>query len=277
MGVDVGQDMGKVSVYGMGIMLFFTLLTLISHQFISIFLFSFIAGFGGGLTQAAVAVALARTQRYERAFAIFTSFQFFYPGIGAYFLPRLLQSASSSLLHGFNGMQWGQALLIFSSLLMAPVIGIFRRSMSATDPASDSISHTPENTMEIKTLLTLPAILSNVGICIYGGSNGAIFAYSEGIGRLAHLDVYTVGDIVAYANFAAGFAAIGVAWLDNRIGHYTPLITGIAIQFLSAIILYAFVSEAGYVVGMFVFTISWALVFPIFLVFNPNLIHPVRS
>lgn len=255
-------SMGKVSIYGMIIMLAFTMLTLVSHQLVSIYIFSFVAGFGGGLTQAAVAAALARTKRYERAFAIFTSFQFFYPGIGAYFFPRLLQAPETSVLHGFNGMQWGQSILILTGLLLAPVVGIFiyRRENRTTN--GDEVSG---QNIELKALLSLPAILSNIGICIYGGSNGAIFAYSEGIGRIAGLDIYHIGDIVAYANFAAGAAAIGVAWIENRFGHYLPLITGILIQLLSAIILYAFASEAGYIIGMFVFTISWALVFPFFL------------
>lgn len=255
-------NMGQVSVYGMLIMLIFTMLTLISHQLVAIFVFGFVAGFGGGLAQAAVAAALARTKRYERAFAIFTSFQFFYPGIGAYFLPRLLQRSETSFLHGFNGMQWGQSTLILTGLLLAPIVGIFvYRRENGTTNSKDA----GEQNLELKALLSLPAILSNIGICIYGGSNGAIFAYSEGIGRIAGLDIYHIGDIVAYANFVAGIAAIGVAWIENRFGHYLPLITGILIQLLSALILYAFSSEAGYIIGMFVFTISWAVVFPFFL------------
>lgn len=255
-------NMGRISVYGMIIMLIFTMFTLISHQIIAIFISSFIAGFGGGLTQAAVAAALGRTKRYERSFAIFTSFQFFYPGIGAYIFPRLLQRPVTSLLHGFNGMQWGQSILILSGLLLAPIVGAF----IYLPENGMSVDHSAEaKNLELKALTSLPAILSNIGICIYGGSNGAIFAYSEGIGRIADLDINRIGDIIAYANFAAGTAALGVAWIENRFGHYPPLITGILIQLISAIILYVFASEAGYITGMFVFTISWALVFPFFL------------
>ncbi|WP_412057666.1 MFS transporter [Bartonella sp. DGB2] len=253
-------DMGYVSVIGMLIMLIFTLFSIFFQGLVVLYIYSFMAGFGGGLAQAAVAAALARTVRFERAFAIFSALQFFYPGIGTFFFLRLLDQ-ESGWFHGFIGMQWLQVIATVSALLCAPVMSAFKNK-----PNADPKEATSEGgNLEIKALLTAGAILSNIGMCIYGASNGAIFAYSEGIGNSAGLDPSEIGDILGYANFVAGFAALGVAAVGNRFGHYRPLIIGIFFQLFSAFVLYYYVSGIGYMAGMFIFSIAWAVVFPYFL------------
>ncbi|MTH76961.1 MFS transporter [Paracoccus aestuariivivens] len=258
-------SMARVSVIGMIIMLVFTALTLVMHDSRSFFVLTLLAGFGGGLTQAAVAAALSRTTHSERAFAIFTCFQFVYPGLGAYFFPRLMDSSDM----GFNLMQVGQLVLIAAALLLAPVVGAFR----LRDDLCAADGEGAKDKTEWALLLRGPAILSIIGIMIYGASNGAIWAYSEGIGRMSGLDVLTIGDIIAYANIIAGIAALGVAWLGNRLGHFVPLIGGILGQLLSMYVFMAFPNEAGYIAGTVIFTVSWAIVFPYFLSIQSDLDH----
>ncbi|MBD9527300.1 MULTISPECIES: MFS transporter [Paracoccus] len=259
-------SMTRVSVVGMIIMLVFTALTLVMHDAKTFFVLTLLAGFGGGLTQAAVAAALSRTKNAERAFAIFTCFQFVYPGLGAYFFPRILDSSDM----GFNLMQSGQLVLIAAALVLAPVMGAFRLRSDLRD--ADDVGANKDQ-MEWALLLRGPAILSIIGIMIYGASNGAIWAYSEGIGRLSGLDVLAIGDIIAYANIVAGLAALGVAWLGNRLGHFIPLIGGILGQLLSMYVYMAFPTEAGYIAGTLIFCVSWAIVFPYFLSIQSDLDH----
>ncbi|MBU3030459.1 MFS transporter [Paracoccus marinaquae] len=258
-------SLARVSVFGMAMMLVFTALTLFLHDSTSMFTLTLLAGFGGGLTQAAIAAALSRTRQAERAFAIFTCFQFVYPGLGAYFFPRLMDSSAQ----GFNAMQYGQLLLIAAAMLIASVAGAFRlrSDLKDLDPASGS------EQMEWALILRAPAALSIVGIMIYGASNGSVWAYSEGIGRLAGLDILAIGDIIAYANVIAGICALGVIWLGNRVGHFIPLIGGIFGQLLSVYIMLAFQTPAGYIWGTMIFTISWAIVFPYFLSIQSDLDH----
>ncbi|MDS9469022.1 MFS transporter [Paracoccus sp. MBLB3053] len=257
-------SMARVSVFGMAIMLIFTALTMFFHDSTTFFALTLIAGFGGGLTQAAVAAALARTHHSERAFAIFTCFQFIYPGLGAYFFPRILDASPL----GFNAMQIGQVALIALALILAPAVGAFRLQ----DDLCKADGTKPEQT-EWMLLLRGPAALSIIGMMIYGASNGAVWAYSEGIGHLAGLDVLAIGDIIAYANIIAGIAALGVIWLGNRLGHFVPLIGGILGQLLSMYIFMAFPSEVGYIVGTLIFTVAWAIVFPYFLTIQSELDH----
>ncbi|RJL20766.1 MFS transporter [Paracoccus siganidrum] len=257
-------SMGRVSVVGMALMLFFSAMSLVLQDLTSFFLLTFLAGFGGGLAQAAVSAALARTQRSERAFAIFTCFQFVYPGLGAWFLPSLLEGG-----WGFDVLLLCQMALIVAALGLAPVVGAFR--LRAELLAADQEPHPDQ--MEWALLLHLPAALSTIGFMIYGASNGAIWAYSEGIGRLSGLDVTQISNIIALANVIAGVAALGVIWLGNRLGHFIPLIVGILAQLLSIWILVTFQSGAGFLLGTMIFTIAWAVVFPYFLSIQSDLDH----
>ncbi|AQS40766.1 MAG: Major facilitator family transporter [Candidatus Tokpelaia hoelldobleri] len=249
--------MGRVSVAGMVIMLVFTALTLVFQQPLSLFLLTLLAGFGGGLTQAAVAAALSRTCHAERAFAIFTFFQFVYTSLGALLLPRLIMWSG----FGFDAVQLGLVAMIISAFILAPVVTGFK--LADTLPGYSGM--TTGIFGVIRQIVYLPALLSVTGIMVYGISNGAVFAYLEAIGHQAGLNAYDSNDIIAYANLIAGVAALAVIWVGDRIGHYIPLVFGILGQLASILIFYIWPVANIYVAGVIVFNIACAITWAYFL------------
>lgn len=261
--------MARVSVSGLVMMLIFTGFSLVFHHPSILFFLTLLAGFGGGLTQAAVAAVLARTHHTTRAFAIFTFFQFIYPGLGTYFFLRLVEGPGLGFIKGFNTVQSGQLVLIFLALVATPVVGAFRLRTDLQDRETDNTA----DKMEISLILRSPALLSIIGIMIYGTSNGALWGYSEGIGRRSGLDVYTISDIIAYTNIIAGGAALLITWLGNRLGHYIPLMLSILGQLVSICIYFAWPTQSGYIMGTLVFVVSWATAWPYFLSLQSELDH----
>ncbi|AQS40765.1 MAG: Major facilitator family transporter [Candidatus Tokpelaia hoelldobleri] len=250
--------MGRVAVLGMAVMLVFTALILWFRQPSALFFLTFMAGIGGGLAQAAVAAAFARCRYFVRAFAIFTCLQFIYPGVSALFLLRLLNYDDWGVWGGFSGIQFAQLALILPALIVAPVLAAYKLPDNSRLPLADS-------EIAVKHFLSVPAVLSLLGMFIYGASNGAVFAYSEGIGRLAGLEPDMIGDVLVYVNVAAGIVVLGVIRFGDRINPYFPLIGGILAQLFALVIFFIAPTYAGYLLGMLVFIVAWAVVFQYFL------------
>lgn len=73
-------------------------------------------------------------------------------------------------------------------LSFIPVLGSYRLEPSAVDAS-----------LESSLLFSTPAILSILGLCIYGAANGAIWAYADRIGLDDGLTSEEVGSVLAVA------------------------------------------------------------------------------
>ena len=251
-------NLTKVTLYGIGTVLVLNVLMLFfQNQPGTLALLGFVGGLGGGAAQAAVAAALTRTEHPERSFGIYIAWQFALPAIAFYFFARLLfdETGFGGIFVGFNAMLAVIIVLDVLALLIVSVIANYK--LLEGDTNDDSI--------ELNIILQKPALLSLIGLMIYGAANAAIWAYAEGIGLLANDDIEWVGDILAYVTAASVLGPILVTMIRDKLGHYGPLTAGIALQILAMYILINNATPNGYIIGMGLFSIAWAFAWPYFL------------
>ncbi|NVO57433.1 MFS transporter [Rhodobacteraceae bacterium B1Z28] len=256
-------SLGKASVVGMVVATSFTILGLFIHDVWPFTLLVFLTGLGGGAAQAAVAAALARTTHPERAFGIYIGWQFALPAIGFWWFPRLVEGPGySPFLSGFNAMLFVILVLCFLALILAPVMSSFK--LHKEDEGGE---------MEWGLILKLPALLSVIGLAIYGAANAAVWAYSEGMGEDAGLDIYQTGDIIAYITGLSVIGPLLVVWLQDKIGHYIPLVSGIVLQIIAMYLLLTNQTPFGYTIGLGLFSVAWAFTWPYFLSIQASFDH----
>jgi len=245
--------LGKIAVWGLAAMILFDFLTLFFHDLYTFTVLRFLSGMGGGAAQAAVAAAIARLVHSDKGFGIYIAFQFLLPAIGLFGLPALLPNI------GFNGMMGILIALEFIALLMAPVLMNYKLPKPSSDAKADS------DIFEIGLILQKPALLSILGLFVYGAANAAIWAYADRMGINAGLSNEHTGTVLSIITALSVFGAFLVIWLRDRLGHLRPLCVGIAIQILAMLVLINFSSPLGYSLGIGLYSIAWAFTWPYFL------------
>ncbi len=256
-------SLGKASTLGMVTVVVFTAIGLFVHSVWPFTLLVFLAGLGGGAAQAAVAAALARSNQPERSFGIYIGWQFALPAVGFWWFPRLVEGPGySEFLSGFNAMLFVILILSALALLVSPVLSAFK--LRSEDEGGE---------MEWGLILKPAALLSVVGLAIYGAANASVWAYSEGMGEDAGLDIYQTGDIIAYVTGLSVLGPILVVWLKDKIGHYIPLIGGILAQIIAMYVLLTIQTPTGYTVGIGIFSVAWAFTWPYFLSIQATFDH----
>jgi len=157
----------KVAGYGLAALILFDILTLYFQSLHAFTVIRFLSGMGGGAVQAAVAAAIARLAHSDKGFGIYIGFQFLLPAIGLFGFPALLPDI------GFNGMLQILIVLEVISLLMVPALMNYQLPAYREDAEADS------SVFEVGLILQKPALLSIIGLCVYGAANAAIWAYAD--------------------------------------------------------------------------------------------------
>ena len=253
--------LAKIAGYGLVVMIVFDILTLYSHSPPSFAALRFASGMGGGAAQAAVAAAIARLVHSDKGFGIYIAFQFLLPAIGLFALPALLPEI------GFNGMLQILIAMEVISLLMVPVLMNYTLQKHSRDAEADS------DLFEISLILQKPAMLSIVGLCIYGAANAAIWAYADRMGINVGLSSEATGTALSIVAAIAVLGALLVVWVQDKFGHIAPLGIGIACQIVAMLILIYFSSPLGFVLGIGLYNIAWAFTWPYFLSIQADLDH----
>ncbi len=253
--------LAKIAGYGLAAMILFDILTLFFHSLPSFTALRFASGMGGGAAQAAVAAAIARLMHSDKGFGIYIAFQFLLPAIGLFAFPALLPDI------GFNGMIEILIVLEVISLLMVPVLMNYPLPKRRKDAEVDS------DVFEVGLILQKPALLSIIGLCIYGAANAAIWAYADRMGINSGLSNEGTGSVLSIVTTIAVLGALLVVWLQDKLGHIRPLSAGIACQIVAMLILIYFASPVGYALGIGLYNIAWAFTWPYFLSIQADLDH----
>ena len=249
----------KIAGYGLVAMILFDILTLYFHSLQAFTVIRFLSGMGGGAAQAAVAAAIARLAHSDKGFGIYIGFQFLLPAIGLFGFPAALPDI------GFNGMIQVLIALEVTSLLMVPVLANYRLPKRGNDAEAGS------DVFEIALILQKPAMLSILGLCVYGAANAAIWAYAERMGIHAGLSNEATGNVLSFITALSVLGAFLVIWLQNKFGHVRPLSAGISCQIVAMLVLIGVDTPVGYSVGIGMYSIAWAFSWPYFLSIQADL------
>jgi len=254
--------LAKIAGYGLAVMILFDILTLYFHSLATFTALRFVSGLGGGAAQAAVAAAIARLLHSDKGFGIYIAFQFLLPAIGLYAFPALLPEI------GFNGMIEILIGLEITALLMVPVLANYKLPKPGRrDAEADS------DVFEIGLILQKPAMLSIIGLCVYGAANAAIWAYADRMGIGAGLSNEGTGNVLSAVTALSVLGAMLVIWLQDRWGHIRPLSAGIAAQIAAMLVLITFTSPSGYALGIGLYSVAWAFTWPYFLSIQADIDH----
>ncbi|MCP3675183.1 MAG: MFS transporter [Gammaproteobacteria bacterium] len=244
-------SLAKITGYGLVVMIISDFLSLYFHSLEIFSALRFMSGMGGGAAQAAVAAAIARLAHSDKGFGIYMAFQFLMPALGLFVFPSLLPDI------GFNGML--EILIGFEifSLLMVPVLMNYRCPVHT--------EQSQEGNFEVALILQKPAILSIIGLCIYGAANAAIWAYADRMGLDSGLSYEGTGTVLSISTAVAVLGAMLVIWLKDRWGHTRPLVLGITCQIIAMFVMIFEANPIGYTIGISLYSVAWAFTWPYFL------------
>lgn len=243
----------KVAGYGLTAMILFDVLTLYFHSLPVFMALRFLSGMGGGAATAAVLAAIARLAHSDRGYGIYVVISFMLPAIAFYVFPATLPDI------GFGGMLQVLIATEFFCLLMVPILANYRLPKRSKNRKGES------EVFEVGLILQRPALLSIIGLCLYGAANAAIWAYADRIGLNTGLSSEGTGNVLALITALSVLGAFLVVWLQDKLGHIRPLTAGICLQVTAMLILIGFPSPIGFGIGIGLFSVAWAFTWPYFL------------
>ena len=245
----------KVASIGLAMMVVFDVLSLYFHDLSIFTVLRFCSGMAGGAAMAAAGAAIARLSHSEKGYGIYIGCQFLLPAIGMYFLAESLASIE------FNGMM---QIIIGLELLALIATPIF---INYPLPAANN----ELDTLETKLIFQAPALLSLIGLGVYGAATAAIWAYADRMGMNANLSVEASGNIIAIITGISVLGALLVTYLKDRFGYIKPLSAGLILQVIGLLILMTIHTPGGYTLGIGIFSMAWAFCWPYFLSIQADL------
>ncbi|MFK7730005.1 MAG: MFS transporter [Pseudomonadales bacterium] len=219
---------------------------LTAGESVSFFAARVAAGFMLGASYICSVGAFARFDGYERGFGLFVTLQFIVSGLGLYLVPVYADQM------GADGLFAGLAVLDAVALLLARYL------------PSETADHQGEQAKqsEMKTLLTMTAILAIVGFALFEAANNAQFAYIERFGVALHIPDENIGFSLLIASLIGIPGAFAVVLIGPRFGTLGPLLFGIAIAITGLITLINAESYTAYFIGSCCMGFSWAYCLP---------------
>lgn len=205
-----------------------------------------IAGVMLGASYICSVAAFARYEGYERGFGLFVTLQFIVSGLGLYLVPVYADQI------GAGGLFAGLAVLDVVALLLARFL--------PSAKADHLGAHPPQS--EIKTLLTMTAILAVLGFAIFEAANNAQFAYIERFGVALDIPPEKIGFSLLIASLIGIPGAFAVVVIGQRFGTLGPLLFGIAIAIAGLITLINAETYNTYFIGSCCMGFSWAYCLP---------------
>lgn len=205
-----------------------------------------LAGLMLGVAYVASVSSFARFDEYERGFGLFVTLQFIISGFGLYVVPVYADEM------GAAGLFSCFALLDCLALLFVQFLPTAKAAESAKDGSGT----------ELRTLLTVSAMLAIFGFAVFEAANNAQFTYIERFGVALGISDQSVGLSLMIASLVGIPGAFSIVIFGQRFGTLAPLALGIAIAFGGLIILLNAQSYGAYLVGGCCMGFSWAFCLP---------------
>ena len=237
----------KLATFGLLMLVVFDATAILVSQ-LPVWLFlvtRFLAGVGSACAYAAVMASIASTSVPERGYGIFMAIQFLVSALGFYGLPWLLLYVGVEGLYFTLAAAAGLALLLRSSVVHR-----------------ESVVH--DAAIELHTLLKPAAILVLLGIGVFEIANMLWYTYSERIGVSVGLSDYRVGEILGFASLLGIPAALGVAWLGDRLGQLMPLLFLASVGIVFSAWLLGDPGQLTYRTSIYLLNCVWAAGLPYF-------------
>jgi predicted MFS family arabinose efflux permease len=217
------------------------------HDFLSMVLSRAAGGFGEGVVLAAVSASTAATANPQRSFSAIVF-------LLSVFIPMCFALTSATEPLGVRG--------IFILMMGAKVVGM---SLVGLLPAHVNPAGAG-NVNRVRSLaLSVAVIPSLLAYSLYWMAELAIWAFMKQIGLSKQLSTNSVADILAIAALFAPLGALGAGWLGTRRGLWLPLIAGLVIAALSAVLFVLPFAAVGFTAGNILFNVVLQLCLVYFL------------
>lgn len=199
-----------------------------------------------GAAYVAAVSSFARFDEYERGFGLFVTLQFIISGLGLYLVPVYADEMGAEGLFGlFAGLD-------FLALLLTRYL-----------PADAATKTTLEASgSELKSLLTVSAILAVLGFAFFEAANNAQFTYIERFGVAIAISDQKIGIALLLGSLIGIPGAFSIVVIGQRFGTLGPLIFGIAVASAGLIVLLKANSYSMYLLGSCCMGFSWAFCLP---------------
>lgn len=194
-----------------------TAFTLISPALPVLFATRFLAGVGAGVIGTAATSVLSRGVDRERLIAILTIISILDAAFWLAVLPYLTDK------FGYRAPYACLLLICLSGTYLLMRLPSLSCRQDATRPA-------------LRSPFALSAVLVVLTVFLTQLGQGAFWSMEETYGSYACFDSHAIGMILSIATLLLLLGAVGAAWAGNRFGRFPPLLTLIAVNALSILL-----------------------------------------
>ena len=204
-----------------------------------------IAGAGLGLAYAAAAMAAAATANPDRVLGY---------GVTAGLLAIVVLLPGFAMVVAAAGYKGGYAALGVLVIFLLPVMGWLDRGEAR--PAGPH---------------TAPALpgrpLAGLLLCItlFNIGSGAIWSFSERIGRQAGLSLEEAGVIIAAGAFSGVAGSLFAGWLGDRWGRRRPVMLALVLAGLGYVVMSGAADRMGYIAGVNIYWVTYMFLLPLMI------------
>ena len=204
-----------------------------------------IAGAGLGLAYAAAAMAAAATANPDRVLGY---------GVTAGLLAIVVLLPGFAMVVAAAGYKGGYVALGVLVIFLLPVMGWLDRG-TARPAGPDTAPALPVRSL---AGLLLCIALFNIG-------SGAIWSFSERIGRPAGLTLEEAGFIIATGAFSGVAGSLFAGWLGGRWGRKRPVILALVVAGLGYMVLGGAMNSASYITGVNLYWVTYMFLLPLMI------------
>lgn len=204
-----------------------------------------IAGAGLGLAYAAAAMAAAATANPDRVLGY---------GVTAGLLAIVVLLPGFAMVVAAAGYKGGYVALGVLVIFLLPVMGWLDRG-TARPARRDTAPALPVRSL---AGLLLCIALFNIG-------SGAIWSFSERIGRQAGLTLEEAGFIIATGAFSGVAGSLFAGWLGGRWGRKRPVILALVVAGLGYMVLGGAADRVSYITGVNLYWVTYMFLLPLMI------------
>lgn len=216
------------------------LLCIGAHEYSSLLVLRFIAGFAGGTGIVLAFNIIASCDAPDRYTGFFVTIQVLAQSLGFLFAPSIIEAAGSDSFY---------YLFAASAVVFLPLIRFFPDRNPAAEANADASSAGGKSRAGL--------ILALVSMTLFFLGQGAIWAFGDRIGVSGGLDPQEIANALAMTAFASLFGALLSAWMDVRFGRALPILIAILIQLLALIFFTGAMSPLYFTLLFSIFAFSW--------------------
>lgn len=204
----------------------------------------FLHGIVGGISVGIGLAVMARTRIPDRAFGMLLTVQYGAGGLGIMFLPALAKS------HGPEVLFLALAGFTAVTLAMLPFLAAY--------PPKEAPA------VRVRGVLSLPLVLTLVGVFLFQASNMGLSAFIIPLGRHYGLEDGLISGTIGVANWIGALGSIAVIWMAGRFGRTTPVACVLLLTIAGTAALLLSGSGTWFAVSNVVTAIGWSFLIPYF-------------